>query len=151
MKENRIEKIKIEVTYEYEALDGSIFKTKEECEKYERSATLVLYSKYQPLVMSRKSEYELYGAGSEEYEIDLVKINKVEDIDILLHMYSLYNPRKNEKDILEEHNKLFKWFNDGEILFIGRGCSYDNYDCFWFIGTMNNIIEHIKKACNETN
>lgn len=149
MKEHKIEKTNIQVTYEYEAMDGLIFKSKEECIKYEESAKMVLYSKYLPIVIIRKSEYELYGAGSEEYEIDIIKIHDFEDIEILLQLYSLYHPSRNEKDILQERNRLNEWFNNNEIIFVGRGCRYDNYDCFEFIGTMNSVIDHIKKACNE--
>lgn len=149
MKEHKIEKTKVEITYEYEAIDGNIFKDKNECLKYEESAKMVAYSKYQPLVISRKSEYEIYGAGSEEYEIDIIKINKDEDIDILIQLYCLYNNWKENKDILETRNLLNKWYSTGETIFIGRGSNYDNYDCFWFISTMNETIQHIMKACYE--
>ena len=149
MKEHRIEKTNVQITYEYEAIDGILFKSKEECQKYEESAKMVTYSKYLPLVISRKSEYEIYNTGSEEYEIDIIKINQLEDIDIILQLYSLYHPYRDGKDILQERDKLNKWFGDREIVFIGRGCGYDNYDCFDFIGTMNSVINHIIKACNE--
>lgn len=149
MKEHKIEKTKVEVIYEYEAIDGSIFKSKEECVKYEESAKMVAYSKYLPLVISRKSEFGIYDVGSEEYEIDIIKINQLEDIDNILQMYSLYHPYRDEKNILQERDKLNKWFDDREIVFIGRGCVYDNYDRFEFLGTMNNAINHIIKACNE--
>ena len=149
MKEHKIEKTKVEVIYEYEAMDGSIFKSKEECKKYEESATMVVYSKYKPLVIARKKEYAIYQTGSDEYEIDIIKIKQTEDIDTLLHMYSLYHPSYNKDDIAQERIRLEKWFSDGEIVFIGRGCGYDNYDSFEFIGTMNEVINHIIKACNE--
>lgn len=149
MKEHKIEKTKVEVTYEYEAMDGIVFKSKEECRKYEESAKMVVYSKYQPLVISRKSDYEIYNTGSEEYEIDIIKMHDSEDIEILLQLYSLYHPSRNEKDVLQERNRLNEWFSNNEIVFVGRGCKYDNYDCFEFIGTMNSAINHIKKACNE--
>jgi hypothetical protein len=149
MKEHKIEKTKVEITYEYEAIDGSLFKSKEECKKYEESAAMVVYSKYKPLVIDRKKEYAIYQVGSDEYEIDIVKIKCPEDIDILLHMYSLYHPSRDVKDLSEERVKLNTWFNDNEIVFIGRGCRYDNYDGFEFLGTMNSLINDIKKACNE--
>lgn len=149
MKEHKIEKTKVEVIYEYEAMDGSIFKSEEECKKYEESASMVVYSKYKPLVIARKKEYAIYQTGSDEYEIDIVKIKQTEDIDTLLHMYSLYHPSRDVKDLSEERIKLNTWFNNNEIIFIGRGCNYDNYDDFEFIGTMNSLINDIKKACNE--
>ena len=64
-------------------------------------------------------------------------------------MYSLYHPSYNEDAITQERVRLEKWFSDGEVVFIGRGCGYDNYDSFEFIGTVNEAINHIKKACNE--
>lgn len=149
MKEHKIEKTNVEITYKYEAIDGSIFKSKEECQKYEESAKMVAYSKYLPLVIDRKKEYAIYQVGSEEYEIDIVKINQLEDIDIILQLYSLYHPYRDVKDLSKERVKLNTWFNNNEIVFIGRGCNYDNYDGFEFLGTMNDLINDIKKACNE--
>jgi hypothetical protein len=109
MKEHKLEKINVQVTYDYEAIDGVIFKSKEECEKYEESAKMVAYSKYLPLVISRKSEFAIYNTGSEEYAIDIIKITELEDIDIILQLYSLYHPYRDEKDILQERDK--KWVN----------------------------------------
>jgi hypothetical protein len=62
-------------------------------------------------------------------------------------MYSLYHPKYDKDDIAQKRVQLEKWY--GEIVLIGRGCGYDNYDSFEFIGTMNDIIDHIKKVCNE--
>lgn len=141
--------IKKEYINSYVAIDGSRFNSEAECKKYEKSAKIVAYSKYLPLVIFRKSEYEIYGAGSEEYEIDIIKIEQFEDIDTILQLYSLYHPYRDGRDVLQERDRLNKWFDDREIVFIGRGCGYDNYDGFEFIGTMNDIINHIIKACNE--
>jgi hypothetical protein len=141
--------IKKEYVNSYVAIVGSRFNSEVECKKYEESASMVAYSKYKPFISVRKSQYEIYGAGSDEYEIDIVKINCYEDIDTILHMYSLYHPSYNKDTIAQERIRLNKWFSDGEIVFIGRGCGYDNYDSFEFIGTMNDVINHIKKACNE--
>lgn len=136
------------ISYEYVAIDGNIFKDKSECEKYEESAKMVAYSKYKGLILSRKSEYELYNTGSQEYEIDIVKIREPEDIDILIQLYYLYN-RRDTNTLKQERDRLEKWYGNQETLFIGRGCAYDDYDCFYFIGTMEGVIEHIKKKCNE--
>lgn len=149
MKVETREILKKEYINNYIAIDGTRFTTEDECKKYEQSAKMTVYSKYQPLVISRKSEYEIYGTGSDEYEIDIIKIKQSEDIDTLIQLYSLYHPTRNEKDVLMERENLINWFSDKEIVFIGRGCGYDNYDCFEFIGTMNSVINHIKKACNE--
>jgi hypothetical protein len=134
-------------SYEYVAIDGTIFKDRAECEKYEESAKMMLYSKYQPLVIHRKSEEELYGTGSCEYEIDIVKIKEHKDIDTLIQLYCLYNNRKNTEEVTNERSRLGQWWANQDTLFIGRGCAYDNYDCFYFIGTMENTIEHIKEQC----
>lgn len=150
MKEKIIEKTKVEITYEYEALDGRIFKDKSECKKYEESAKMVVHSKYQPLVIARKTEYEIFNTGSEEYEIDIVKMSKPEDVDIIIQLWCLYN-NKSESQVLEERNKLYDWYTANETILIGRGSSYDNYDSFWFIDTVSNIVNHIIKACNEEN
>ena len=156
MKEHKIEKTKVEVTYEYEAMDGSIFKSKEECKKYEESAKMVLYTKYKPLVICRKTEEEIYNAGSCEYEIDIIKINTVEDIDILMQLYYLYNTHssaRTEENMQKIRTKVTNYYNNGDIVFIGRGCGYDNYDNFCFINSLQEVINHLNKVVteNETN
>ena len=109
---------------------------------------MVVYSKYQPLVIARKTEYEIFNTGSEEYEIDIVKMSKPEDVDIIIQLWCLYN-NKAESQVLEERDKLYNWYIANETILIGRGCGYDNYDSFWIIDTVSNIVDHIIKACNE--
>lgn len=154
MEERRLEFIKKEYITEYVAYDGAVFTCKEECEKYEESAEAVLYTKYKPLVMYRKSEYEIYNTGSDEYEIDIIKINDIEDIDILMQLYYIYNKytsARSEERMQEIKTKLTTYFNNGDIIFIGRGCGCDKYDQFCFINSLKEVINHITEACNEEN
>ena len=76
MKEIKEEIIKKEYKITYEAIDGVLFNSAEECAKYEQSANMVLYAKYKPLVLASLTEYELCGTGSEEYTIDTVRLKK---------------------------------------------------------------------------
>ena len=152
MEEKRREIIKKEYITEYVAYDGTVFTCKEECKKYEGSAEAVLYTKYKPLVICRKSECEIYDTGSEEYEIDIIKINDIKDIDILMQLYYIHNnypSARSEEKMQEIKTKLTTYFNNGDIIFVGRGCGYDKYDQFCFINSLQEVINHITKTCTE--
>lgn len=150
MKENIREIIKKEYTTEYEAVDGIIFIDKEECLEYEKSARMVVYAKYVSLVLARKTEYEIYHAGSEEYEIDIVKLKTMEDVDIVLQLYCLYNHCTKEDDrIVTLANRLTSYLQNDDIIFIGRGDYYSRYDSFYIINSLQEVINHITESCNE--
>lgn len=148
--------IKKEYVNSYVAIDGSRFNSEAECKKYEESAKMVLYTKYKPLIICRKTEEEIYNTGSCEYEIDIIKINTVEDIDILTQLYYLYNTHssaRTEENMQKIRTKVTNYYNNGDIVFIGRGCGYDNYDNFCFINSLQEVINHLNKVVteNETN
>lgn len=152
MKENTREIIKKEYVTEYVAYDGVVFKSKEECEKYEESAEMVLYTKYKPLVITRKTEDEIYNVGSCEYEIDVIKISKEEDIETLMRLYYIYNnysSARTEERMQETRTRLTTYFNNEDIILVGRGCGYDKYDQFCFIGFLQEVINRITKMCND--
>ena len=45
----------------FEAVDGTRFSDKAECEVYERSAKGLLLSKYNKLVVKKSSDYNIFG------------------------------------------------------------------------------------------
>lgn len=149
MKEIKEEIIKKEYKITYEALDGVMFNSSEECYKYEQSAKMVLYAKYKPLVLATLTEDELYGIGSEEYTIDTVKLEKESDIDTILQLYSLYRGnRYSEEEMANTREKVKSYFTNSDIIFIGRGCSYDDYDSFYIMGSLSSIIANITEKAN---
>lgn len=135
----------------YEAVDGTIFKIKEECEKYEESAKCVLIAKYNKLVVRSCTESDIFGdIGSEDETINIVKINNASDIDIILKLIALHCPSaaKNPEWLQKRENRLTDAYDSNSLVIIGRG--YEG-DCFYLSTTFNEIIKTITKISNEVN
>ena len=132
----------------YEAIDGTRFSDKAECEKYEKSAKCLLLSKYNKLVIKRDSEYNIFGCGSEDDYVDIVKILCREDIDVIMQTLGVIDPHLLEERYKERYDKyqgiLVKAWEEGDLVFIFRG--YEN-DGFYIAGTLSDKIYNIAKAC----
>lgn len=147
----------IKQTYQvtkYQAEDGTIFDTKEECKKYDESAKCVLLGKYNDLVIRQTDCYNLCDpfGGSEDYAVDIVKVNSKEDVDLILQLVYFYEPRLSREDKHEREVKLTKIVNsaltsDSHILFIGRG--YPGEDDFNVLATKETLIDTIEQYCKE--
>lgn len=143
--------VKEEKTYTidvYEAIDGTRFPDKAECEIYERSAKCLLLSKYNKLVIKKDFEFNIFGCGSEDGYVDIVKILCREDIDVIMQTLGVINPHMLREDNKERYDKyqdiLIKAWDEDDLVFILRG--YDN-DSFWIEGTLSDRIFNIAKAC----
>lgn len=133
----------------YEATDGTLFNYRADCQTYENSAKCVMLSKYVDLIVKTDTEYNIYGAGSEEYKIDIIKLKSIDDIDLILRLWVLHNEYigKDYNKINDMHSKLTTALEDNSFFFIGR--DYDN-DTFWPLNSLNNVIEHIVTFCDDS-
>lgn len=119
----------------YKAIDGTEFTSEEECAKYENSARAVLFTKYNSLVVKSGSEYEFFGFGCDDNIIDVVKIEKPKDVDIILQLEALLysNPNlEHSEKILEEalvkgtKVLIFRGYNEEEFsVWIGKTEIFD--------------------------
>lgn len=133
----------------YQAVDGTEFDSKEECQKYEDSAKCVLLTKYKPLIKRTDSEYNIFTADSDEYMIDILQyLSSESDIDILIQLHRLYcSGRKlNDEHYVDMRNKLEKCLKNRDIVLIGRGTEYDGYDNFFILTTLQEVTDNITKA-----
>lgn len=145
MKEVYVEEVK--KVFKYEAIDGTLFNSKEECIKYENSAKTAVKALYKKLIIKSIAETELFSVGSDDNTLELVKVKTQEDIKILLQMCYIYNI--THESSLDRITKLAtKAMETNDIIIIGRG--YDD-DCFWIIDTKQDIINTFNNICNETN
>lgn len=132
----------------YEAIDGTIFPDKAECEIYERSAKCLLLSKYNKLVIKKDVEYNIFGCGSEDGYVDIVKILCSKDIDVIMQILGVINPHMLKEGNKERYDKyrniLVKAWYENDLVFIFRGCEDDG---FWIEGTLSDRISNIAKAC----
>lgn len=148
MKEIKQEIIKKEYTYQYESFDGNLWDTKEECEKYEKSAEGVLKLKFQDLIVAKDNAWDLMG-GYKDNDVIGVKLTKEEDKDTVLQLYLFLNPHlfylleENEirKEWLEQYRSYInEAYENKDLLLLGINCEGDYY----FIGPRNRFVENLR-------
>ena len=131
----------------YEAIDGKTFKTKDECIKYENTAKCVIESKYNTLHHTREIEYNLFGLGSEDCYVDIIRISQDSDKDIILQKCAYYT---NNKQMLEKYSKILDTAIIGDYILCFSGSEYEDY-----FTVMCNYTDYIKnlnsKVFNENN
>ena len=130
----------------YQATDGTEFRTREECEKYEQTAHAVVRQKFLKLVIANKTEYDFFHVGSDDTTIYAVKMDSQEEADTVLQLYFLDNPyvlrdEENPKKYKEEAlNMVNTAYQEQDILFVG-----ENYEGeIFLINTRANIIEDLQ-------
>lgn len=132
----------------YQAIDGTEFNSKEECQKYEDTAKCLLLTMYKPLVKKTDNEYNIFNTGNDEYMIDILyPLGKESDINTIIQLYRLYNGSRKYQDNYYDNvkNKLEECLKTKDIILIGRGTEYDGYDNFFIITTLQEISNKIKQ------
>lgn len=127
----------------YEAIDGTEFMSKDECRKYEESAQCVLMAKYNKLVTKSDTEWELFGVGSDESIVDVVRLNGEQDVDVILQLIALENPTISSKQpewLIEKDKRLTTALKEDSPVFIGRG--YEQ-DCFYLCTTVCEMVSKL--------
>lgn len=138
MRTNEVKETReVVVRTEYIAEDGTVFRSEEECKKYEGSALLAISKRLKRLNPKKynASEYDIYNECSDEYLVEIFDAETEEDIEIIrryvyLKALSENSNRVNKSDvelpnITEGHEIIIHW-------------NYDQ-DCCWTIG--NGSIE----------
>lgn len=150
MKEIKKEVIHKSYVTKYEANDGTIFDSSEECCKYETSAVAVLLSNYRQLQVKFASEYEMFEVGSEEYFLSISRPRTETDVNLIMQLYCLFNKHyANDDNALQKvREQCWKAINTRDYLIVGRGCEYDGYDSFWICGTLTDKLNKIVKTCD---
>lgn len=142
--------IEVEKTFKetwYEAVDGTQFKTSEECAKYENTAKCVIECKYKKLHYTRETEYNLFGLGSDDGYIDIIRVSQDSDKDIILEKCAYYT---NNKQMLEKYSKILDTAITGDYILCFSGSEYEDY-----FTVMCNYADYIRnlnsKIFNESN
>ena len=138
MKEIKETKTIEEVTG-YEAFDGQVFKEKEECEKYERSAKGVLKKQFMGLVIKEMEVCDITNYGDvpftetgEDWYATLVKIKNAEDLKICNMYWELINPKAEAKFTNDMIGKII-------IVSVGDG------DWCYPMGPIEDCVEKYRK------
>ena len=128
----------------YQAVDGTEFHEKSECEKYERSAHGVLRARITKLTTGRENAWDLMG-GMDDHDIIGVKMNTESDLKdiqqflVLENSYYSFDKTKEIFDIME------KAYNNNDIILFGINCDGDYY----FINSRQNIIDNLNTLKQE--
>jgi hypothetical protein len=135
-----VTKEKVQKYTMYEALDGTEFNDKAECEKYEQSAKGVIRARIAKLTVGKDNEGNLL-AGSDEHEVIGIKMQTEKDVEyvkqFLLMECTWYNGNPVERDkIFDIMEKAYD--NDDIVLF---GINYDG-DYYW-INARQNIVDNL--------
>lgn len=135
----------------YEAIDGTEFKSKEQCAEYENTAKCVLFSRYQKLVVKSTDNESLFYSGSGIEYIDIVKLESEADVTIILQLLAAYNSYlfRDDTECLNIMKKSIEdaLSTDGYLL-INRG--NDCEDNFVINKSLSQIINHLKSVVNES-
>ena len=122
---------------EYEACDGSVFKTKEECIRYEKTAQCVIRKKFNDLVEHSSDECSLFNCGSDDYIVDFVKPNTQDAANAIMQILELYGANDDRA------RKLIKEAQENsDYLLIGHNSYNDDY--YYVLGTRTSILTNIK-------
>lgn len=141
-----ITKEKIQKYSIWEANDGTEFNSKEECVKYEDSARCAIMTKYNLLVKKTLVEWDIFGTGSEEFQIDIVCLNNEDDITTVLQSIAFENCYiANDEEKMSKIRKSLSTSLNKCPVFIGRGCEYN--ECFYFMGSLDEFLTKIQDAC----
>jgi hypothetical protein len=145
MKEVTKERTNVEKYTVYQAVDGTEFNTREECQAYDDSAKGVLRGKLKELIVNGKyNGWDLMG-GDEDNAIIAVKVPTEADIDIVLQNYYLDQPWILDYCHEASRSKLIlavnQAYREQDVILFGINCEDDLY----FIDTRNNIIDRLNK------
>lgn len=134
----------IEEVTAYEADDGTLFKTADECKKYENSAHYAIYNQFLGLAISESfSEdqiFENFGYGSEEYSLVIIDIKDEKDLKIANMFAEMQIPKFPEK---EEKKFRFDSSRIGQRILVAIGNDYCK-NCYIY-GTQEEMVEMFKR------
>ena len=136
-----IESIKkeiVEVKTTYEAADGTIFDSKEECSIYEKSAIGVLMAKVNAFSIANVDDTEWLDIGEEnQYKTLVPKTQK--DIDAINQLYFIFGGKCSR-------DPKFTKSNIGDIILMGYRIEGNTVEWVWFY----SFADIVKDVTNDT-
>ena len=127
----------------YEATDGTVFNSQEECRKYENSAFGVLRGRVSTLIVGKKANaWDLMG-GYDDNVVVAVAMSKEEDVNTVLQMLYLESPHLMDEAYESRRKKMeatiFKAYEEKDVILLGINCE----DEYYFINSRNNIVNKL--------
>lgn len=143
MKEVKEEIQRVETRIHYEAVDGTEFKTQEECAEYEASARGVLRGRLKEFIVSDKYDcWDLMG-GNKENQCLAIAVPTEEAKYVILQNYYLDQSwiltSSNSEHKVRIDNTVQQAFENNDIILFGINCDSSLY----LIDTRMNIINRL--------
>lgn len=133
---------------EYIADDGTRFFSKEECEKYEKSALFVMKAKLK--LIAETNEEDFSDSGCYDNLVEVFDVQTQEDLDNLkayLHLVlSLHNVRDFDYYFNKDSNNNFSFANAtfGHEVIIWWSYDLDHF-CMYGDGSIDSYVEHTRQ------
>lgn len=134
MRTNEVKETReVVVRTEYIAEDGTVFRSEEECKKYEESALFAISKELKRLDNKKNgaSEYDIYDECSDEYLVEIFNVETERDIENIrryVYLKALSNnsyARKEDVDlpnITAGHEVIIHWnYDEDSCWTIGNG------------------------------
>jgi len=133
-----VTKEKVQKYTVYEALDGTQFSDKAECEKYEQSAKGVIRARIAKLTVGKANEWDLL-AGSDEHEIIGIKMQTGRDIEYVKQFFMMECSWYEEVKTREIFDVIEKAYDNDDIVLFGINCDGDYY----WVNSRQNIVDNL--------
>ena len=147
MKEVKNERTVYDIVYE--AVDGTQFPGREQCELYEKTARCTVYTRFEKLIVKKGNEYTIFGVGCEDSKVFAVKIASTEDVDTVMQLYIIDNTwilQNDHSDIRDRaYTKILKAYKTDGILFVGMDCE----DSIYIIDARETVLERLNNIGEE--
>jgi len=133
-----VTKEKVQKYIVYEALDGTEFNDKAECQKYEESAKGVIRARIAKLTVGKANEWDLL-AGCDEHEIIGIKMKTEKDVEYVKQFLMMECPWYGEARTKEIFDVIEKAYDNDDIVLFGINCDGEYY----WINSRQNIIDNL--------
>lgn len=139
-----VTKEKIQKYTVYEALDGTQFSDRAECEKYEQSAKGVIRARIAKLTVGKANEWNLL-AGCDEHEVVGIKMQTDRDIEYVKQFFMMECSWYGEVRTKEIFDVMEEAYDNDDIVLFGINCDGDYY----WINSRQNIVNNLMNLGKE--
>lgn len=125
----------------FKATDGTLFRSEEDCKKYEETLECIVQSRYNKLVVKETSACDMFYYGSDEDYIDIVFIKDEKDKEAVIQQDFLQFQKQTEY-MKQRAADISSRLVVGEYNLVDRGFEKDRA---WPLGTIDNVVSDIRK------
>ena len=140
----------------WQANDGTMFASEEECKKYEQSAMFAIENRFKALTVKQGDDdksgffpeceiFENYGYGSEDFMMAILDIKSKDDL-IIVDMWRKMHLSKTDLE-KEEYNLDESYV--GKKVLVSLGYCFDNFDQFCVVGTLEDLVRSFESDVNK--